>query len=110
MFPTMKWENWVSVALGASLIASPWMAGYSDHKVATLNGVIAGGVLVLAEILEPIGIKLIGEWIGVGVGLWLMASPFALGFVSQTVATVVTAGVGLLVVLFAGWTMSPHDE
>ena len=110
MLPKVKWEDWVGVAMGALLIASPWVAGYSANQVATTNAVIAGGVLVLAEMLGSMGIAMIGNWIGVGVGLWLMASPFALRFGSQTVATVITAGMGLLIVLFTAWAMSPADE
>jgi hypothetical protein len=109
MLSKMRWEDWVGVALGAFLIGSPWLAGYSTHHLATLNAVIAGAVLLLAELLSLIGVPTIGDWIGVGVGLWLMASPFTFAFASQTVATGVTAGLGLLVLLFTAWAMSPAD-
>ena len=110
MRPKMKWEDWVGMALGVLLIASPWLAGYSGNQNAVANAVIAGGVIVLAELLGPLGVAKIGEAIGAGAGLWLMASPFVLGFGSQLVAAVVTAGMGLLILLFTAWTMTPAAE
>lgn len=109
MLSKMRWEDWVGVAFGAILLGSPWLAGYSTNHPATLNAVIAGAILVVAELLSLIGVATIGDWIGVGIGLWLMASPFVLGFASQTVATVATAGLGFLALLLTAWAMSPAD-
>jgi hypothetical protein len=50
------------------------------------------------------------EWIDLIAGLWLMVSPFVLGFAAQNVPAVNTVAVGLLTVLFAAWALSPFDK
>jgi hypothetical protein len=110
MFKSLKWEDWVGVALGAWMLASPWVVGFSDYSVAAMNALIMGSILVLAEMLELSVHEDAEEWIDIVAGLWLMVSPVVLGFTSSTPATVSTMSVGLLTVLFAAWALSPLDE
>ena len=110
MFKTLKWEDWLGIALGAWLLMSPWALGFSDQSAATMNALVMGTILVLEELLELGVHETIEEWIDLVAGLWLMISPVALGFASQAVASWNTLAVGLLTVLFAAWAMSPLDE
>jgi len=49
MFAFQDWEEWVSVALGAWLIVSPWVLGFSAVSTALLSHVLIGiAALVLA--------------------------------------------------------------
>ncbi|CAB1367820.1 SPW repeat protein [Denitratisoma oestradiolicum] len=36
------WEDWVTLALGAWMILSPWILGFTDNPVAFVDAVIAG--------------------------------------------------------------------
>jgi SPW repeat len=45
------WEEWVSVALGAWLIVSPWILGIT-HQVATTNFVIVGALVAGLALYE----------------------------------------------------------
>lgn len=110
MFKALKWEDWVGIALGAWMLASPWVVGFSDHSVAAMNALIMGSILVLAEMLELSVHEAAEEWIDIVAGVWLMVSPVVLGFTSLMPATVSTMSVGLLTVLFAAWALSPLDE
>ena len=110
MFKALQWEDWVGIALGVWLLASPWVVGFSDHSAATMNALIMGTILVLEEMLELEVHESAEEWIDLVAGLWLVASPMVLGFASLTAATVNTVLVGLLTVLFAAWAMSPFDK
>jgi hypothetical protein len=110
MFKALQWEDWVGVALGAWMIVSPWVLGFSDHDAATINALIMGTILVLEELLELGVHEMAEEWIDLVAGLWLMVSPIVLGFASVTPASVNSIMVGLLTVLFAAWAMSPLDE
>ena len=47
MFKTLKWEDWLGIALGALLLVSPWIFGYSDSSAATMNALVMGSILVL---------------------------------------------------------------
>lgn len=110
MFKTLEWEDWVGIGLGIWLLVSPWALGYSGQAAATMNALILGSILVLEEMLEVGVHEMVEEWIDVVAGLWLIASPFILGFAADTAASVSTVAVGLLTVLFAAWAMSPLDE
>jgi hypothetical protein len=109
MFKTLKWEDWLGVGLGAWLIASPFVFGFSDQPAPTMNALIMGCVLVLDEMLE-IGVhETVEEWIDLVAGAWLVVAPVALGFSSQLVAAANTVLVGLLTLAFALLAMSDLD-
>ena len=110
MFKSLKWEDWIGVGIGAWLLASPWVVGYSDQPAATMNALVLGSVLVLEKMLQ-LGIRETAEeWIDVVAGVWLMIAPFALGFADHRLALVNAEAVGVLSVLFASLAMSPLDE
>ena len=110
MFKTLQWEDWVGIALGVCLLASPLVLGFSDHSAATMNALIMGTILVLEELLDVYIREAAEEWIDIIAGLWLIVSPIVLGFTSLMPAAVSTAAIGLLTVLFAAWALSPLDE
>jgi hypothetical protein len=39
------WEEWVEVALGVALVASPWVLGFAGHRAAMQNAAFAGLVV-----------------------------------------------------------------
>ena len=110
MFKTLKWEDWIGVAIGAWMLISPWVMGFSDHQAATMNALVMGTILVLEEMLELGVHETAEEWIDLVAGLWLIVSPAALGFGSLMSASASTIAAGLLTVLFAALAMSPVDE
>lgn len=49
LFAFQVWEEWVSAALGAWLIISPWVLGFSGHTEALYSHVLVGiATIVLA--------------------------------------------------------------
>jgi len=52
-----KWEEWLSAALGAWLIISPWILGFSEGHVATWNqiiiGIVVGALAFWSGVTEP---------------------------------------------------------
>ena len=46
IFVPRAWEEWTEGALGAWLIASPWVLGFSMHSLATRSTVVTGVVIV----------------------------------------------------------------
>ena len=110
MFKTLKWEDWLGIALGALLLVSPWIFGYSDSSAATMNALVMGSILVLEEFLEVGEHETVEEWIDVVAGLWLMAAPSVLGFSSEGAAALTSFAVGAFTVLFAALAMTSFDE
>jgi hypothetical protein len=100
-----RWQDWASFALGLWLAVSPWIADYASHDAATANAAICGLALALAAhfcfACDHVGI----EWLHLTLGLWLIASPFALSFAANHVAAVNAVAVGLFVTLLSAWAL-----
>ena len=110
MFKSLQWEDWMGVALGAWMLASPWVLGYSDSSAAVINASVLGTILVLEEFLELGAHETAEEWIDLVAGVWLLASPFVLGFGNVMPAAVNAVAIGLFTALFAAFAMSPFHH
>jgi hypothetical protein len=110
MFKVLRWEDLVGIAVGAWLVASPWVMGFSGSNAATVNAFVMGIILMLLELMEFEEHEPAKEWIDFAAGLWLLISPTALGFASLALASVNAIAVGLFTVLLAVWAMTPLDE
>ena len=110
MFKSLKWEDWLGVALGAWLLVSPWVLGYSAESGATMNALILGTILILEEMLELGVHETIEEWFDVVAGVWLCVSPVVLGYTSNTVASANAFAVGVLTIVFASCAILPFGK
>ena len=82
-----RWRKWATVLLGVYLFATPWAFGTSGYAVSAANAWVVGVCLVVATLRVPIvSGPLPAEVIKAGLGAWLVASPFVLGFVGSWAA------------------------
>lgn len=99
------WQDVVSAILGAWLIVSAWALGFQGETGAMANAVIAG-VLLLGVALGAIFVpKAWEEWSELILGLWLIASPWALSFSTMREQRVNAVFVGLIVAILALWVL-----
>lgn len=110
MFKALQWEDWAGVALGAWLIASPWVLGYSGIMAATMNALVVGTILVLEEFMEVGVHEDTEEWFDLIPGVWLVISPVMLGFQSSLVAMANAVAVGALTIIFAAFAITSFDR
>jgi hypothetical protein len=84
---TLRWLKWVTVLLGTYLFIAPWILGTVGDKASSVNAWIVGACIVVATLRMPIvsGPRA-AELIRVGLGAWLLASPFVLGFAGSSAA------------------------
>jgi hypothetical protein len=94
----------LNLLAGIWLIISSWVLGFSGVPVAVGNAVILGiAVLVLAAIrLGTTGTNGI-SWLNLILGIWLIISPFVLGFSGAAGAMGNAVVLGILVGLFSLW-------
>jgi hypothetical protein len=108
-------ENWTNaklcdvanLILGAVLFFSPWMFGF-EAGVASENAIIAGIVIAVLAIAALAAFAVWEEWLNLIVGLWVLVSPWVLGFQGTTAMTVHVV-IGAAVAILAGvelWIMS----
>lgn len=95
------WRKWATVFLGVYLFASPWVFGTPEDKASSANAWIVGISIAVAALRVPIisGPRT-AEIIKVGLGAWLLASPFALAFAGSG-ATWNAWIIGALTIAFA---------
>jgi hypothetical protein len=97
------WEDWLSMLLGVIIGLSPWLADQKTDPTVIWNAILVGACVLVFAQLEYVSLQRWEEWCEIALGLWLVASPFALGYgVSGTLAYwhyFLGAAVALLAVL-----------
>ena len=104
-----RWQDSLNVLLGVWLILSPWILGFSPEMTAMWNAVLVGAVIALLALSTLVNFRKWEEWAGILLGLWLIASPWVLGFAATlSAATWNFVAVGILAIALAGWSLSDH--
>ena len=101
---TRRWQDWVNVVIGVWLFASPWFLGYAD-TVAAWNAYVMGAGIVVFAAFAAYMPKMWEEIVNTLAGIWLVVSPFVLGFGAMRPVALHTVVIGLLVITFAVWAM-----
>jgi hypothetical protein len=87
------------LALGAFLFLSPWLLALA-YPAARIDAWICGLLLMAVSAAALVAFADLEEWSALVVGVWMLASPWALGL--PHAATRLHIGVGLLVAYLAG--------
>ncbi|MCC6889364.1 MAG: SPW repeat protein [Hyphomicrobiales bacterium] len=107
----MEWRNErvcdvLNLILGAFLFFSPWIFGFASGAQ-TQNAVISGIAIMVLSIAALAAFATWEEWLNLIIGLWVVVSPWVLGF-ADTTAAMVALAVGILVAAIAAvelWLM-----
>ncbi len=102
------WQDSINALLGVWLILAPWALGFQGDSSAAANTAIVG-LLLLAAALGAIFVpRAWEEWTESALGLWLVLSPWALGF--DTLAARANAVVaGLVILTLALWALQDYE-
>jgi hypothetical protein len=96
-----NWEDWIGMLLGVLIGLSTWIVGGQYAPAIAWNAVLVG-LLVLA--LSQLEYAALRRWEEVGViacGLWLIASPYALGYADTGSLRVWHFALGAMVTLLS---------
>jgi hypothetical protein len=104
------WQDAVNGVLGAWLVLSPWALGFTAETFATGNAVIVGVALVAAALGAILVPRAWEEWTECVLGLWLVVSPWALGFSAQREAMLAAVATGAVIALLALWTLATDKD
>ncbi len=100
-----------NLLLGAFLFVSPWLFAYANGTAA-MDARVGGAAIAAASIAALLVFAEWEEWITLFAGLWMVASPFALGF-QHTTAMHLCIGIGLVVSYIAAldlWLLQSRAE
>jgi len=109
------WEDWLGMALGVLIGLSPWIAERPQGELPMLNAIAVGvAVLLLAE-TELVDLHRWEESLELLCGLWLIASPFVLGYAEVGGLAIWHFALGGIVAVLAviklwqDWTLSDQQ-
>ena len=104
-----RWQDWVNVILGVWLFIAPFFSIVALTSMAAWNGYIFGVIIVALSIVALIQPRAWEEWINLVVGVWLILSPFIMGYTTETTIMWNHIVVGVLVGVDALWAaLSRH--
>ncbi len=75
-----EWQDLACMGLGVMILLSPWVVPNDDMGIMTANTVVVGLTVLLVSELELAGHSAREEAANAAAGLWLMVSPFVLGY------------------------------
>jgi hypothetical protein len=109
---TTHWRDAVNLILGLWLALSPWALAYAMEAVPTWNAFIVGVIIAVAAFAALTAFHKWEEWINVVLAVWLIISPFVLGYASHTTVLWNQIIVGVLVGGLALWTaiVTPEES
>jgi hypothetical protein len=84
-----------SLAASLVLAASPWMVAAS-RTAERVDAWTAGGLIAIISLVAILWLNEWEEWIKLGLAIWLVAAPWALGF-THTTEMHISIGVGLFI-------------
>jgi hypothetical protein len=110
------WQDGLEVLIGLWLLASPFVLGYIELELAVLNAIILGVFIAVTAFFVIVRFEVWEDWVDMAVGLWLVASPWVIGFASPTKSDPAFAYfatwnfilVGLATAGFAAWSLLAH--
>jgi len=101
----VKTPSGLNVLAGIWLLISPWVLAFNGLGNATSNNVILGIVIgVLAACRATGALPAWASWVNLILGLWVIISPWALGFSSNGTATSNDVIFGIIVAVLAVWS------
>ena len=103
----VKTASGLDILAGLWLIISPFALQYSSLTIAVWNNILAGIAVALLASSRTVGDgykNASPSWANVAIGLWLIISPFILGYTLESIAYWNTLISGIVVVILALWS------
>ena len=109
----MRHQGQVSTASGLDVLAgiwlliSPFVLAFHGHSAAVTNDVVLGiviGILALVRSFNVSSSTVWLSWVNVILGIWVLISPWVLGFHTFGRATTNNVVMGIIVIILAAWS------
>jgi len=104
------WQDGGNLLLACWLFASPWLLGFSQIQTPAWNSFVVAIIIAVFAIAAMLSFARWEEWINVLVGVWLLISPWVLGYSAVQMATWNHVAIGVLVIILSGWELSAAEQ
>src|SRR5574337_94369 len=99
------WQDPLNALLGAWMVLSPWVLGFQHQMAPTVSGVIVGLALIAASLGAVFVPRVWEEWSQAVLGIWMIISPWMLGFSSQMDVMRSAVVSGIVALVLALWVL-----
>jgi hypothetical protein len=89
--------NFAGAAAGLLLATSPWLAGFTSDAVALSNAVLCGLLMLSFTAAAIVRVRDWRSWMNLAPGVWVLLSPWILGFATHIAAGATHFLIGLIV-------------
>ncbi len=103
LLETPRLQEWINLAIGATLFMAPWALQFTDLSEATVNARVCGLVILVVAGGALLSFGEWEDWHGIALGAWIMTSPWILDFAPITSAAGIHILLGALYVASEGW-------
>jgi len=104
------WQDPLNLILGIWMVVSPWALQHQTDMHSTSNAVILGILIGLAALVALFKVMAWEEWANVVLGVWLLISPWVLGFTALTAAMWNAVIIGIVVTVLALWALGTDKD
>ena len=104
------WQDPVNALIGLLLFLSPWLFDFVNEATAAANASLVGIALMAVSIGAIVVPRAWEEWTEAALGLWLIISPWVLGFADRRDIMRLTVGAGIVVLVLAVWTLATDKD
>lgn len=98
-----RWQDWINLALGLWLFASPWLLYYTSSGAAAWQAYYLGGAVFVFALWALFDEKGWGQRFNAVIGTWLVVSAWVIGFSDNLTATINALIVGGTTAIVAVW-------
>jgi hypothetical protein len=103
------WQDTLNFLIGALLFFSPWLFGFEAGSPAAWNAHVVGAAIAVMALMALYAFHSWEDWVSGLLGVWLVISPWMLGFDELAAPTLTHALVGIAVIVLAIWSINEHQ-
>ncbi len=104
------WQDPISLIAGLWLAVSPWVLKFQAETRPMWNAVIVGVLVAVIALYALYEVFAWEEWANLLLGVWLIVSPFVLGFSAMQTVMLNTVIVGALIAALAFWALATDRD
>src|ERR1700741_1314839 len=104
------WQDVVNLILGLWMIAAPWALKFEAETNPMWNAVIVGVFIAAIALFAFFRVMAWQEWANVALGVWLVISPWIVGFSGLVAALWNAVIVGAVIAVLALWALATDKD
>jgi len=104
------WQDPLNLILGLWMLVSPWVLNHQAETNPTWNAAILGILIAAVALFTLFRVMAWEEWANVVFGVWLVISPWILGFSGLGAAMWNAVIVGAVVAVLALWALGTDKD